>query len=409
LEALRHEQAPVTVQSLIPAFSLAERERRWSLVRRRMAEENLDCLIGFPNQGRFEQLQANTRYLVPIGGFATEVAVVFPLDAEVTAIVQSARDIGWWSRAQDWVGDLRPYRRQWSKGIVARLGELGLSKGARVGVIGLSGLMRAPEGVVPWTMFENVKASFPELEFVNATAVILETRAVKSAEEIAFIEKAEALAEMAVEAMFEIARAGVRENVLYATLIQTMIANGGELPTMIYWGAGQGATPEHLVPSTRELAPGDILSNEIEAKYGGYIAQIGAPAVVGPVPDAHRAQFDVTREIFDRLCPMIRPGIAVADIAQEYLAMVQEMGYRPAPWPLHGRGLGDDLPIMPSVTMESHAVFQAGHVLILKPGAIPTDGDDNAAGRAGDTVVVTGDGARRLGKRPLAITEIPTS
>ena len=162
----------MTEQSLIPAFSLAERERRWRLVRRRMAEENLDCLIGFPNQGRFEQLQANTRYLVPIGGFATEVAVVFPLDDEVTAIVQTARDVGWWSGAQDWVSDLRPYRRLWSEGIIARLQELGLGKGSRVGVIGLSGLMRAPEGVVSWTMFENVKAKFPTVEFVNATAVI---------------------------------------------------------------------------------------------------------------------------------------------------------------------------------------------------------------------------------------------
>ena len=95
----------MTEQSLIPGFSLAERERRWRLVRRRMAEENLDCLIGFPNQGRFEQLQANTRYLVPIGGFATEVAVVFPLDDEVTAIVQTARDVGWWSGAIPTGGD----------------------------------------------------------------------------------------------------------------------------------------------------------------------------------------------------------------------------------------------------------------------------------------------------------------
>ena len=399
----------MTEQSLIPAFSLAERERRWSLVRQRMAEENLDCLIGFPNQGRFEQLQANTRYLVPIGGFATEVAVVFPLDDEVTAIVQTARDVGWWSGAQDWVNDLRAYRRLWSEGIIARLKDLGLGKGSRVGVIGLSGLMRAPEGVVSWTMFENVKAKFPTVEFVNATAVILETRAVKSAEEIAFIEQAERLAELAVGSMLEIARSGVRENVLYAAMIQTMLANGGELPTMIYWSAGQGPSPAHLVPSTRELQAGDILSNEIEAKYGGYIAQVSAPAVVGPVPEAHQALYDVTLDIFNRLCPKIRPGVAVGDIGREYIALVQERGYRPASWPFHGRGLGDDLPVMPSATIETEAVFEDGHVLILKPGAIPSEGDDNAAERAGDTVVVTPDGARRLGKRPLAIAEIPLS
>ena len=399
----------MTTPDLIPTFTFAERDRRWRLVRQRMKDDGLDCLVGFPNGGRFEQLQANTRYLVPIGGFATEVGLVFPFDSDVTAIVQTPRDVDWWSTAQDWVTDLRPCRRHWSEGVIARLGELDLDKNARVGVIGLSGLTRAPEGVVPWVTFENVKSAFPNIEFVNGTSVILETRAVKSAEEIAFIEKAEMLAEMAVESMFEIARAGVSENVLYAAMIQTMIANGGELPTMVYWGAGQGASPSHLVPSTRPLAPGDILSNEIEAKYGGYIAQICAPAVVGPVPAAHQKLFDVTLDIFERLCPMIRPGVPISEIGRTYLAMVRDMGYAPAPWPLHGRGLGDDLPVLPSVTTESDAFFEDGHVLILKPGAIPSGGDENAAERAGDTVIVTRDGARRLGHRPLAITEIPIS
>ena len=80
---------------------------------------------------------------------------------------------------------------------------------------------------------------------------------------------------------------------------------------------------------------------------------------------------------------MIRPGVPISDIGRTYLAMVRDMGYAPAPWPLHGRGLGDDLPVLPSVTTESGATFEDGHVLILKPGAIPSGGDENAAERAG--------------------------
>jgi hypothetical protein len=49
--------------TLIPTFSRAERDQRWALVRKRMKDAGLDCLVGFPNGGRFEQLQANTRYL----------------------------------------------------------------------------------------------------------------------------------------------------------------------------------------------------------------------------------------------------------------------------------------------------------------------------------------------------------
>jgi len=393
---------------LIPTFSRGERDRRWGLVRRRMAAEKFDCLIGFPNQGRFEQLQANTRYLTAMGGFACEIAVVFPRDGEVTSFVQSGRDIAWWKEAQDWVTDLRNCRRLWSDGIVTRLKELKLTRG-RIGVIGLKGLIRAPEGVVPWLSFERVKEALPEAEFVSATEIVLETRAVKSAEEIDFITEAARLAELAVEAMLVIAREGVAENVLYAELVRTMIANGGELPTMIYWAAGPGphASPAHLIPSRRKLQAGDVLSNEIEAKYGGYVAQVAAPAVVGPAPAAHRKLFEAACGIFETICPLIRPGVKLTEFGGIYQRLVREAGYKPMSWPFHGRGLGDDLPAMANASAASDAVFEEGHVLILKPGLVPPDKDEDAGERAGDTVVVTRDGAKRLGKRPLRISELP--
>jgi Xaa-Pro aminopeptidase len=391
---------------LIPTFSVRERDDRWTRVRKRMAQDKLDCLVGFPNQGRFEQLQANTRYLTQIGGYATEVAVVFPLDGEVTAFVQSANDVDFWSVAQNWITDVRNARRLWSDPIIKRLKELKLGPRSRVGVIGLKGLIRAPEGVVPWLMFEKVKESFPQVEFVNATEVLLETRAVKSAEEIAFIEKAEELAETAVNEMFAIARAGVRENVLYAEMVRSMIANGGELPTMIYWISGEPGL-RHLVPTPRKLKAGDMIHNEIEAKRAGYIAQIGAPAIVGSVPDRLHRIYEKAAKLFDELCPLVLPGKKMTDVGKEYVEIVKSMGCKPAPWPMHGRGLGDDLPVMQNPLAESDAVFEEGHVLIFKPGMIPTDGSEDANERVGDTVVVTKTGARRLGKRPLTMTEIP--
>jgi len=389
---------------LIPTFSRGERDARWSRVRARMAAEGFDCLIGFPNQGRFEQLQANTRYLVGIGGYATEVAVVFPREGEVTAILQGGRDIEWWSSAQDWVPDLRPSRRLWSEAIVARLKQLPVRK---VGVIGLKGLIRAPEGVVSWTMFENVRAAFPDVAFVDATRLLLETRAVKSAEEVAFIAEAARVGELAADALVATARPGVPERVVYAAMVQAMIAAGGELPTMLYWGAGPEGAPAHLVPSARPLQAGDILHNEIEAKWGGYIAQVAAPAVVGPVPADLQRHFDAACGVFDALCNLIRPGVALADAGRTYQRLVEEAGGAPALWPFHGRGLGDDLPAMPNAASAIGTTFEDGHVMVMKPGITPRGASENAAVRVTDTVVVTAAGARRLGKRPFTITALP--
>jgi Xaa-Pro dipeptidase len=382
---------------------MAERDRRWGRVRQMMAQERLDCLIGFPNQGRFEQLQANTRYLCQIGGFATEVAVVFPLEHEVTAFVQTSSDVDFWAAAQEWVSDLRSSGRVWSKPLIERLREI---KPKRVGVLGLAGLIRAPEGVVPWTMFENVKAAFPGVEFINATHITLEARAVKSAEEVAFIKNAAALAEAAVEAMFAIARSGVRENVLFAEMYKTMIAGGGELPTMIYWNAGQPGM-RHLVPTPVPLEAGDVIENEIEAKWGGYIAQVCAPAIVGPIPDKTFESYRARAKLFDSVCSMLRPGRSLRDVGREYVEVVKNAGFEPVSWPLHGRGLGDDLPVMQNALADTDATFEEGQVLIVKPGMTPSDGSGDADERVGDTVVVTRAGAQRLGKRPLTITSIP--
>lgn len=388
---------------LVPTFSTAERERRWGLVRRKMEQERLDCLIGFPNQGRFEQLQANTRYLTQIGGFATEVAVVFPIDQDVTAFVQTPSDVEFWGRAQAWVSDLRSTGRVWGKPIIERLREISPK---RIGILGLAGLIRAPEGVVPWTMLENVKEAFPGVEFVNATHVTLTARAVKSPEEVSFIEKASALAEAAVEAMFAIARRGVRENVLFAEMYKTMIAGGGELPTMIYWNAGQPGI-RHLVPTPVPLEAGDVIENEIEAKWGGYIAQVCAPAMVGPIPEQTFASYQARAKLFDSVCGMLRAGRSLRDVGREYVETVKDAGFEPAAWPLHGRGLGDDLPVMQNALADTDAAFEEGQVLIVKPGMSAPNARGAENERVGDTVVVTKTGARRLGKRALTIASIP--
>lgn len=96
---------------IIPTFSQGERERRWDLGHDQMKKANLDALICLPNQGHWDQFGADARYLTQIGGFQTEVGVVFPLEGEVTAIVRGPDEIEWWGLAQDWVKDIRPSRR----------------------------------------------------------------------------------------------------------------------------------------------------------------------------------------------------------------------------------------------------------------------------------------------------------
>src|SRR4030095_16442280 len=78
-------------------------------------------------------------------------------------------------------------RRSYGEPVIDRLKEV---RAARVGVVALSGMVRAPEGVVPWGTFEKIRTALPDVKFANATDVMQQVRSVKSAEEVAFIEKA---------------------------------------------------------------------------------------------------------------------------------------------------------------------------------------------------------------------------
>src|SRR5437870_11890225 len=102
-----------------PRFSLAERDRRWKAVRAKMAKENIDVIVTPQNTGHSMDFQANTRYLTHCGGGGDEdIAAVFPLNGEVTAIATSAAPR--WPTVQDWTSDVQKVSRNNGGVIVER-------------------------------------------------------------------------------------------------------------------------------------------------------------------------------------------------------------------------------------------------------------------------------------------------
>ena len=395
-------------------FSLIERERRWTRVRELMQREHLDALIGFPNQSHWDQFQADIRYLTHIGGHQTEVAVVFPLAAEPTAFVRGSNEIEWWRIAQDWVSDIRSSRREWSPPMIARMKELKLDRG-RIGISGLSGLLRAPEGTVVSGMLEGVRRAFPNATFENATELLQEARSIKGAEEIAWIERAAEILDKVVAAILAKARPGVMENDMVATIWQTIIANGGDYPSMTHWGAGAGVPWACRIAPHRPLQAGDMINTELEAKYGGYISQTVQAACLGKIPTDLKRAFDASVNVFDELVKFMKPGITYRAVVEFYQNLVRESGFIPKGMLLHGRGIGEDRPqitgevagdMYTSATYTQHLDLPLveGNGFVLKPGAMPGDAPDSI--RCGDTVVIEKTGARRLGKRRFTFPEI---
>jgi Xaa-Pro aminopeptidase len=398
----------------LPKFSREERTRRWGRVRELMRREQLDAIIGFPNQSHWDQFQADTRYLTHIGGNQTEVAMVFPISGEITAFVRGSNEVEWWGVAQDWTRDIRVTRRSWGEPLIERIQELKLEQ-ARFGVAGLSGLLRAPEGTVVGGMIEKVRNAFPKARFENATELLQNARSVKGLEEVAWIGRAAEMLDKAVETMLAQAKPGVLENEIVAAIWHTIIASGGDYPSMTHWGAGAGVPWACRIAPHRPLKPGDMINTELEAKYGGYIAQTVQAACLGKIPRELKRAFEASVTVFDELVNFMKPGITFRAVVHHYRKLVQESGHTPKGMLLHGRGIGEDRPqitgemdgdIYNSATYTMHLdlPLTEGNVFVLKPGAMPAAAPDSI--RCGDTVVIDRDGARRLGKRKFTFPEL---
>jgi Xaa-Pro aminopeptidase len=387
------------IKSHLPQLSLAERDRRYGLVRARMAERGLDVLLAPANTGRWEQLQADARYLSQIGGNATEPFVLFPREGEPTALVMNRA--GWWRAAHDWVADVRDCRNRWAESVGDWLAERGYAR-ATIGVAGLAGLTRSPDGIVAHGTLAGLQARFPEAAFHDATDLMLRVRARKGPEEIAFLERSIGLVELGIRAMAETARPGVAECEVYAAVWHAMVGNGGEFPSLLFLSAGPHLAGSAFVPTTRPLALGDVILNEIEIKYGGYGAQANQPMFIGEPTPRQRDLYATGQRAFAAVLAEMAPGVTMGHLMDTYVAAVQETPFHWRFPLMHARGLGDDIPILvggDDLERYRGTALEPGMVFVLKPHV--QDPETGGSLTIGDTVCVTEQGARRLGQRSM--------
>jgi Xaa-Pro aminopeptidase len=388
----------------MPKFTLQERDQRWARVRKAMADRGIDAIIVYPHSGHNQQWEADARYLTHAGGGGSSTACVFPLEGDVTLISLNRPDF--WARAQDWVTDVRPSDRfVWSTPIIKRLKELGIDR-HKIGISSLRGNLRAREGTITLVQWEELNKAFPNATFEDVSLMMGELRAVKSAEELATMERATHITELGVHAMIEAARPGVRDYEVHAALHYGMMKAGGELPTMVIYGSGPAPSGDAFIPTHRVLQRGDMIDDEIEGKFMGYSAQRVQPVSLGDPPPGYLEAMDKQRTVFNAALERLRPGTRFGEVASAIEEVAQELNCKVS-LTMHGRGLGEDRPMLVGGSMTDEAanyVLQEGNCFILKPNTRPAGGPGI---NWGDTVVVGAQGGRRLGKDKHELVVIP--
>ena len=264
----------------VPQFTLAERDRRWDRARKAMLMAGLDGLVFFGNDIYWGMGMANMRYMLQVDTHLGAEAI-FPLSGDPVVwngVPHMNRPTNPYLSLNTWLTDFR------TRGGVAVIADELRARGldrSKLGLIGFSSTIQ----VVPTLLYQdvlNIKKALPDADFVDASHLLQHMRMVKSEEEIDMLRGAGRIARKVIDAMVESARPGVPEAVVYAEMVKTQIANGGEPnifnlfssapvehPADELWHTLHGSE-QPLSPTMRPLAAGDIVVAEWHTKYGGY-------------------------------------------------------------------------------------------------------------------------------------------
>jgi Xaa-Pro aminopeptidase len=264
----------------IPQIPLSERNRRWDRARKAMLMAGMDAFILVGNDIYWGMGMANMRYMFQVDAHLGGNGL-FPLHGEPvvwTGVPHMNRPTNPYLSLNDWVSDFRTMGGM--AAIADEVRQRGLDK-SKLGLIGFSSTIQT----TPTLLHQDVvtlQKLLPQAELIDASHILQDMRMVKSEAEIEILRGAGKIARKVVDAMIESARPGVPEAAVYAEMIRTMIANGGEPNIFNLFTSGPVEHPKNelwhmlhgceqpITPTMRPLETGDLIVTEWHTKYGGY-------------------------------------------------------------------------------------------------------------------------------------------
>lgn len=381
-----------------PAFTPAEYERRYALVRDFMDQRGLDCLLVSGNCSLWERGWANVRWLSNyIGTMELDSFVIFPRDGEPTLAI-----LGLNARLPDRIArsvipDVRGALNT-SRIVVERITELGLGSG-NIGVI----------PPAPWLSISRdhdqaLREAFPHARFTEYSDEFWRLRLVLSGEELACLTEAARIGDMAVQAVAGGLKRGMTERDLFRLIFESLTAEGGELPTMVLACSESMHDPrsgfQRPRPIDRTIADGDVLLMEIGAREGhGYEAQTGKPVVYGTPTAEYMDLLEVMFLAYERVTKALRPGCTARDLRAAGEVIV-DRGYQVVAPLVHG--VFNPIDAGPFVGTshrpDKDIVLEGGMACCVE--IHPCTADVRKGVFIGDTFVITADGARSLNALP---------
>ena len=393
-----NEFKPERIRFPIPTREL---ERRWSLVREAMKKEGIDTIV---MQNDNQWLGGYVRYFTDLPSEqAYPYTVIFPANDEMTVISSGSASPppppDWASRGIKEKIGLSYFRAfHYTNNIDAEaiVNVLKRRNDKRVGMVNL--------GLIPAATYLYMKEQLTEVEFVDATDLVDDIKAVKSDDEIEYIRKCVEIQDIAATAVSTILRPGIYEYEIRSELTRILTDLGSE-EQWIMIGSDQPGVNTGQHPTffqNRRIEKGDQVLIMIEVNGpGGYYGELGRTWCLGEPPKELLRCWDIALEAQKRAANLLKPGAKPGDVLIANNEFMVSKGFV-GEGRLFAHGQGYDLVERPALRPDETMLLKAGMLIALHPIA----SNDQAYAFCCDNFLIKENGSELLHKTPQKILVI---
>ncbi len=249
---------------------------------------------------------------------------------------------------------------------------------------------------VSWAEVRRLQSILEGIVLVPTAGLVETLRMVKDEGEVARIEAACAIADVALAQTKEMLLSGCSEVAFSAELDHEMLRRGASAPSFAtIVASGPNAALPHARPSGRIVGRGELVVVDFGATVDGYHSDMTRTLCVGEPADGLDAVVEAVLAAQRAGVRAVVAGTAAAAVDAACRESLEAAGYLEAFTHSTGHGVGLEIHEAPRLAAESADILPADSVVTVEPGVyLPGRG----GARIEDTVVLTDRGARLLTK-----------
>jgi Xaa-Pro dipeptidase len=190
---------------------------------------------------------------------------------------------------------------------------------------GRIGLERASMSL-PLAVWDEMRETLSDLEWIDGSGVVEDLRAVKSPAEIELVRRAAAISDRAVQVGITTAGSSVTERAVAAAVYREMLLAGSEHPGIPPLIRGRDILlQEHVIgPRDRELRAGDGLFMELSGSVGRYHAPVSRMVYVDRAPAGTERAAEIAIAGLEAVRASLRPGAVTSDVYAAWQSVIDE-------------------------------------------------------------------------------------